>query len=78
MTTIVIDDKKEGAQEMLDLLQTLGFIVPFQTTPNNDSVRVRRQKLIKYPKNYEPLALAGAAEDSPLDLAEIRKGWKKK
>jgi len=78
MTTIVIDDKKTGAQEILNLLRALDFVVPFHTTSNNDVVRMRRKKLIKYPQKYEPLALAGSAEDSPLDLAEIRKGWKKR
>ena len=78
MTTIVIDDKQKGAQEMLNLLRALDFVASFETVSNNDAVRVRRQKLIKYPKKYEPLALAGAAENSPLDLAQIRTGWKKK
>ena len=79
MTTIVIDDKKKGAREMLNLLQALDFVDSFQTASTNDTtVRMRRQRLIKYPKKYEPLALAGSAEDSPLDLTEIRKGWKKR
>jgi len=78
MTTIVIDDKKKGAQEMLNLLRALDFVTSFQTTSNNDAVGMKRQNLIKYPQTYDPLALAGSAEDSPLDLAEIRKGWKKK
>ena len=78
MTTIVIDDKKKGAQEILNLLRALDFVTSFQTASNNDIVRMRKQKLIKYPKKYEPMALAGSAEDSPLDLTEIRKGWKKK
>jgi len=63
MTTIVIDDKKKGAQEMLNLLRALGFVATAKTTSNNDAVMIRRQKLIKYPKKYEPLALAGSAED---------------
>jgi len=32
---------------------------------------MRRQSLIKFPQKYDPLALAGAAEDSPLDLAQM-------
>ena len=78
MTTIVIDDKKKGAKEILNLLQALDFVAPFKTASNKDTIKMRRQKLIKFPQKYEPLALAGSAYDSPLDLAEIRKGWKKK
>jgi len=78
MTTIVIDDKKKGAQEMLTLLQALDFVYSSQTILSNEAISLRRENLIKYPKNYNPLALAGSSEDSPLDLAEIRKGWKKK
>jgi len=78
MTTVVIDDKKKGAQEILNLLRTLDFVAPFQITAKNDAVRMRRKKLIRFPKKYDPLALAGSAEDSPIDLTEIRKGWKKK
>jgi len=78
MTTIVIDDKKKGAQEMLNLLQALDFVFSFQSASNKDFAGMRRRNLVRYPKKYEPLALAGSAEDSPLDLAEIRKGWKKR
>jgi hypothetical protein len=78
MTTLVIDDKKKGAQEMLNLLSALDFVTSFHPASKKDFVRMRSQKLIKYPEKYEPLALAGVAEDSPLDLAEIRKGWKKR
>jgi len=78
MTTVVIDDKQKGAKEMLNLLRTLDFVASFETSSNNDVMKMRRQKLIKYPKKYEPLALAGAAENHPLDLVQIRKGWKKK
>ena len=78
MTTIVIDDKKKGAQEMLTLLQALDFVYSSQTIQSNETISLRRKKLIKYPKNYNPFALAGFSEDSPLELAEIRKGWKKK
>ena len=78
MTAVVIDDKQKGAKEMLSLLQALDFVTSFDTVSKNDVVRMRRQKLIKYPKKYEPLALAGAAENSPLDLSQIRNGWKKK
>ena len=78
MTTVIIDDKKQGAQEMLNLLQALGFVTSFQKTLNNDDVAIRRRKLITYPQTYQPLALAGCAEVSPLNLAEIRKGWIKR
>ena len=72
MTTEVVNDKKKGAKEILN------FVNSFQTTPTNDAVKIRRQRLIKYPIKYEPPALAGSAKDSPLDLTEIRKGWKKR
>jgi len=78
MTTIVIDDKKKGAQEMLNLLQALDFVFPLQPASSKDFAGMRRQNLVKYPQKYEPLALAGSAEGSPLDLAEIRKEWKKR
>jgi len=78
MTTIVIDDKKTGAKEILNLLRALDFVTSSQITPNSEVLRMRRQRLIKYPQKYEPLALAGSAENSPLNLAEIRKEWKKR
>ena len=77
MTTIVIDDKKEGAQEMLDLLRVLGFVNSIETPSENDFLRIRRQKLVKFPQHYDPLALAGSAENFALDLVEIRKEWTK-
>jgi hypothetical protein len=77
MTTIVIDDKKRGAQEMLDLLRALDFVTSSEITSKSDSVKARRLKLIKYPNIYDPLALAGAAENSPVNLAQIRKQWTK-
>ena len=78
MTTIVIDDKKKGAKEMINLLRTLDYVTSFQTSSKSEAVKMRRQKLIKYPQKYEPPALAGAAEDFPLNLADIRIGWRKK
>ena len=77
MTTVVIDDKKKGAQEMLELLLALDFVASFETISKNNTVRMRRQRLIKYPNKYDPLALAGAAEGSSLDLVQIRKEWTK-
>ena len=55
----------------------VAMIVPYIES-TKDTLRTRRQKLIQYPDKYEPLALAGAAENSPLDLAQIRTGWMKK
>ena len=78
MTTVVIDDKKKGAQEMLELLLALDFVTSFEIVSKNDILRMRRQRLTKYPNKYDPLAMAGAAENSPLDLAQIRKEWMKK
>ena len=78
MTTVVIDDKKQGAQEMLELLRVLGFVTSFEAKSKGNSVQMRRQNLINSPEKYDPLALAGAAEDSPLDLTQIRMEWKKK
>jgi hypothetical protein len=78
MTTVVIDDKKKGAPEMLELLRALDFVAFFEAAPKNNTLRMRRQGLIKYPAKYDPMALAGAAEDSPLDLAQIRIGWTKR
>jgi len=62
MTTIVIDDQKKGAQEMLKLLQVLDFVSFFGIASNNDAIQMRRQSLMKFPQKYDPLALAGAAE----------------
>ena len=70
MTTIVIDNQKKGAQEMLELLRVLDFVTSIEK-------QSEKQKLIKYPQKYDPLALAGAAEDFPLNLSQIRKGWTK-
>jgi len=55
----------------------VAMIVPYIESRSN-ALRMRRQKLIRYPDKYEPLALAGVAEDSPLDLAQIRKEWTKR
>ena len=78
MTTVVIDDRKKGAVEMLELLQALDFVSSFEPVSKNDRLRLRRRRLMKYPSKYDPLALAGSAEDSPLDLIQIRKGWTKR
>ena len=78
MTTVVIDDKKKGAQEMLGLLYALDFVTSFEPVSKNDNMQLRRRRLMKYPSKYDPLALAGSAEDSPLDLIQIRKGWTKR
>ena len=78
MTTVVIDEKKKGAQEILELLRALGLATSFEIISKSDTLRIRRKRLIQYPEKYDPLALAGVAEDSPLDLIQIRKGWTKK
>jgi len=78
MTTIVIDDRKRGAQEMLKLLGTLDFVASIESASKDNDINLKRQKLIKYPQKYDPLALAGAAENNhPLDLIQIRKEWTK-
>ena len=77
MTTVIINNKKRGAQEILGLLRTLSFATFTEFVPN-DIRRLRRQKLIKIPQKYDPLALAGLAENTPLDLSQIRKEWTKK
>jgi len=78
MKTLVIDDQKEGAQEMFELLRVLGFVNLIESSSANDFLHLKRQRLIKYPQHYDPLALAGAGEDCTLDLAQIRKEWTKK
>ena len=77
MTTIVIDDKKEGAQEMLDLMQVLGFVNSIETSSEDEFLRFKRKKLMRFPQHYNPLALAGSAEGFELDLVQIRKEWTK-
>jgi hypothetical protein len=77
MTTIVIDDKKRGAKQMLDLLKELDFVSCVENVSKNNSALLRRQKLIQHPRIYNPLALAGVAENQPLNLTEIRKEWRK-
>lgn len=77
MTTVVIDDKKSGAQKILDLLRTLDFATFIEPIPN-DTAQLRKRRLIKVPHKYDPLALAGLAEETPMDLAQIRKGWTKR
>ena len=77
MTTVVIDNQKEGAFEMVELLRVLGFVTSIETEPENDAIRFKKGKLIKHPSRYDPLALAGAAEDFPLNLSQIRKEWTK-
>jgi len=57
----------------------VAMIVPYiETVSSSETLQARRQRLIKYPDTFDPLALAGAAEDSPLDLTQIRKEWTKK
>jgi len=57
----------------------VAMIVPYiEAVSSSETLQMRRQRLIKYPDRYDPLALAGAAEDSPLDLTQIRKEWTKK
>ena len=73
MTTVIIDNQKKGSQEMLELLRVLDFVKSIETSSEN----VKRQKLMKYPQKYDPLALAGAAENFPLNLSRIRKEWTK-
>jgi len=77
MTTIMIDDKKKGAKEMMELLQALNFATFFEKKTDNNTKQTRRHNLISFPTNYNPLALAGAAENSPLNLLQIRKEWTK-
>jgi len=67
---------------MYDGIKTpVAMIVPYieekRAVSKSETLQKRRQMLINYPDRYDPLALAGAAEDSPLDLAQIRKGWMK-
>ena len=78
MTTVVIDEKKKGAYEMLELLFALGFVNSIETSSENDVLHLKRQKLMKFPQHYDPLALAGASEECKLDLVQIRKEWTKK
>jgi len=79
MTTIVIDDRKKGATEMLELLGTLDFVDSIETASKRNLIKLKRQRLIKYAQKYDPLALAGAAEnDQALDLVQIRKEWIKR
>ena len=77
MTTVIIDNKKRGAQEMLGLLRTLNFATFIESGPN-DTMLLRKQKLIRMPQKYDPLALAGLAENTPLNLSQIRKEWRKR
>ena len=63
MTTIVIDDQKKGAQEVLELLRVFGFVNSMESSSKNDFLQLKRKKLIKFPRHYDPLALAGSAED---------------
>jgi hypothetical protein len=77
MATIVINEEKKGAQEMLNFLGTLDFVTSLETTSETKHVHLRRQNLIRYPQEYNPMALAGVAEESPLNLSQIRKEWTK-
>jgi antitoxin (DNA-binding transcriptional repressor) of toxin-antitoxin stability system len=92
METIAVDKIETCFQEILEEVRLgkkvsilcngikapVAMIVPC-IEEKKDTLRMRRQKLIRYPDRYEPLALAGAIEDnSPLDLAQIRRGWTKK
>jgi len=78
MTTLVIDEQKKGAQEMLELLNVLGFVDLMKTSSEKDFLHFKRNKLIKFPQHYDPLALTGASEEFKLDLVEIRKEWTKR
>ena len=50
MATIVINEEKKGAQEMLDLLGTLDFVTSLETASETKQVQLRRQNLIRYPQ----------------------------
>jgi len=78
MATIVINEEKKGAQEMLNYLGTLDFVTSLETASKSKLVQLRRQNLILYPQEYNPMALAGAAEEFPLNLSQIRKEWTKR
>ena len=78
MTTITINDQMKGAQEMMELLRALDFVTSIDSTFKHDPVKLKRQKLIKYPQKYDSTALAGVAEDNPLNLVQIRKEWTKR
>ena len=79
MTTIVIDDRKKGAMEMLELLGALDFVASIETASEKKLIKLKRQRLIKYAQKYDPLALAGTAENGQaLDLVRIRKEWIKR
>ena len=73
MATIIINEEKKGAQEMLNFLGTLDFVTSLETASETKQVQLRRQNLIRYPQEYNPMALAGAAEEFPLSLSHIRK-----
>ena len=73
----ILEEVRNGKQVgiLYDGIQTpVAMIVPFV---EENTLRMRRQRVIKYPDKYDPLALAGSAEDSPLNLTQIRKGWTK-
>ena len=73
MTTVVVDDQKKGAQEMLELLKALDFVASIESISQDNLIKLKREKLIKYPRKYDPLALAGAAADGALNLVQIRR-----
>jgi len=78
MATIVINEEKKGAQEMLNFLGTLDFVTSLESASESKLLQLRRHNLIQYPQEYNPLALAGAAEEFSLNLSQIRKEWTKK
>jgi hypothetical protein len=43
MTTIVIDDKKKGAKQMLDLLKELDFVSCVETVPEKNIAPLKRK-----------------------------------
>ena len=62
-------------RSMSHYLGTLDFVTSLETASESKLVQLRRQNLIRYPQEYNPMALAGAAEESPLSLSQIRKEW---
>ena len=62
---------------LFDSVKTpVAMIVPY--IEEKKAKQERRQRLIRFSSQYDPMALAGSAESSPLDLTQIRKEWTKK